>query len=161
MVADPLAEVWKFPQLWRSWGKGTAANYVGDQSPKWNQPYFFYFLKQNLASFANVKASTMDPKLWYLLRELRLLPQAPCMLLSTVACVVGRPCPHNSRPCTRDGLIFAITFMYCASELWNTEEYPDYSVKSFLMGIKKKAERGWGRGSVFSSPKRSFLNQFS
>lgn len=41
-------------------GRGLLANHVNVKSPKWNQHYF-YFLKQNLASFANVKAGTWIP----------------------------------------------------------------------------------------------------
>lgn len=144
----------KSPQLWHgpaTGGRGLPANHTGDKSPKWNQPD--YFLKQNLASFVNLKASTMDPKLWHLIQELQPAPPRPSLtpgpsydvaLLSHLG--VGHLAHATPVPaCEEDSS--AITSTYHLSELQDAG-YPNHRGKLLLMGIKR-GKKGWGRGLHF------------
>lgn len=118
----------------------------------------FNFFKQNLASFAKVRASTMDPKLRDLLQELHSLPQAPCMLFSSVAWGMGGPA-HQLQSLHVRHTTCAVTFMYDLSELKKNADYPDYSGKLFLMGIKRgKRGVGGGKGPFFHPIGHSLIN---
>lgn len=58
----------------------------------------------------------MDPKLRDLLQELHCLPQAPCMLFSSVAWGMGGPA-HQLQSLHVRHTTCAVTFMYDLSEL--------------------------------------------